>query len=496
MSHLLPPPHVGLEQRLIARFADLDVPRGSTVCLGFSGGTDSLALAIALSRIKLPSEIHPVLIHIDHRLRSASGHDAARSQQLAAAMGLPIFLEALSDGVASRATGVGIEEQARRERYLALSRHWKNLNARLLLTAHHLDDQSETVLMHMFRGAGTRGAVGMRDLTILQIPWWEQHAEREVEPLEIPLWRPLLHERKRTLEDYVAASGLEPVMDESNTNLEFRRNAVRHEVIPMIEKRWPGSIEAIGRLSRSLAMDDDLLTILAADGAKKAITEDGALNIDALHTQHTAVSRRIVREWLRGRGVQEPTLERTMAILGLAEAGSESTVLEVGENRCVARLGQTLRAGTRSELVEHAMASVPGLAQQADSERGSIHPVSEGEGRTFCGRDWTLHYTMTDHPDGRRLFGFNGRSVPMRCDPAGLRIEVRAVRDGDRWLQSGAPVRESLRAAGVHPLARDTVVCVVSGKDVLFIPNIEQPDIRDPEEWEPAAWLNLQWKKS
>jgi tRNA(Ile)-lysidine synthetase-like protein len=496
MSHLTSLPRAGLEQRLIARLAGMSLPHGSIICLGFSGGNDSLALAIALSRIKTSFHIHPVLVHVDHQLRSGSERGAAQSRDLATAIGLPIFLEALPEGIVDRAKGVGVEEQARRERYVALSRHCQNLDARHLLTGHHLDDQAETVLMHVFRGSGTKGAAGMRELSTIQIPWWELQPKQEIEPLVTLLWRPFLYERKRTLEDYVAAAGLTPVEDESNASTEFRRNAVRHQVLPGIEKNWPGSIEAIGRFSGSLALDDELLTSLAFKGAQNAMTDDGALSIAALRIEHAAIARRIVRDWLERGGVREPALERIVTILDLADIGSESTVLEAGDNQCVTRFDQTLRIGTYRELVEHAMASVPGLAQLPEPDRGLFHLVRKGDSQTAHGTDWTMHFSISDHPDENQLPGFTANSVPIHCSPVGLTIVVRQIRTGDRWFESGAPVRESLRAAGVHPLARHAVVCVASDKDVLFIPNIQQPNIRNKQELEPAAWLNLQWKRS
>lgn len=494
MSLLPSPPHVGLDQRLLARLKSSGFPTEAPVCLGFSGGADSLALAIALSRIKTFWKLPPVLVHINHQIRPRSDHDAVRCKHLADEIGLPLVVECLLPGIAFRGAGLGIEEQARRERYLALSRQCRVLGADVLITAHHLDDQVETVLMHLFRGSGMKGAAGMRELSTMSVPWWRSIFDQDDAVHHLRLWRPLLSERKKTLAAYVAASALRPVVDESNLQIDFHRNIVRHEILPAIENYWPGSIDAIGRFASAAARDDEYLTGQASIAEQDALTADGALRFDALNHTHLAISSRLVISWLVNAGVQEPTMDRIEAVLNLAHGGTGSAIVEVGSNYCVARFGTLLRVGTRTALLDHALKSIPGPSQPPGTPSGSIQVQIKGTVTTAEGAGWVMTYSISDSPDGGRTSDYEAASHPLTGQLDLSHIDVRRVGSGDRWLSSGNPVRDSLRQAGVHPLARNAVVCLAVGNGVLFVPAIPQPGARNDAELEPAAWLNLQWK--
>lgn len=496
MSHLPSPPHAGLDQRLLARLNSIELAPGAPLCAGFSGGNDSLALAIALSGVRGYSDFDPVLVHVDHQLRPESGHDAVRCRELAGAVGLPLVVETLPTGLAKRGQGIGVEGQARRERYLALSGRCRALGAELLVTAHHLDDQAETVLMHLFRGSGTRGAAGMREVSTMHIPWWGTSSQRDEGIYDLRVWRPFLSERRRTLEAYVAASGLQPVMDETNDRLDFRRNVVRHQVLPSIEMHWAGSIEALGRFGNAAGRDEDYLAGQASIVEIEAVTADGALRAGVLASIHPSIGSRVVGAWLSRGGVQDSTMDRINEVLQLARTSSESTVLEVGSSRWVVRFGETLRVGTRTALVDFALTSIPGPAQPGDGSNRSIDLHRDGPITFTRGPDWTMCYSLSKEPEAPAGLDFVYSSYPLHQGVDGSQLETRRLCSGDRWLDSGVPVRDALRQAGVHPLARDAVLCVALGKEVLCIPAIHQPKRSNDQELEPVAWLNLHWTKN
>ncbi|MCC6674460.1 MAG: tRNA lysidine(34) synthetase TilS, partial [Thermomicrobiales bacterium] len=151
----------GFEQRLLANLRACDLS-GQRAVIGFSGGSDSLALAAAMSRLRPLLELDLLLVHIDHRLRTESHLDAEQCRKLALALDLPIRVIELPWGLADRSRGLGIEEQGRRERYLALASAASDWGTDVILTAHQANDQAETVLLHLFRGSGLPGLAGMR----------------------------------------------------------------------------------------------------------------------------------------------------------------------------------------------------------------------------------------------------------------------------------------------------------------------------------------------
>lgn len=173
-----------------------------------SGGPDSLALLL-LAHCVMPGEI--AVLSIDHGLRPEAPGEVAFVQGICAALGVPF--------VSARVTlGAGnLQARAREARYLALAQWAHEQNIGAVATAHHADDQAETLLMRLARGSGLSGLAGVRAATHLP-------------EVDVPLLRPLLGFRKAELEAVVAAAGLTPVLDPSNTDPAFDRVRVREHL--------------------------------------------------------------------------------------------------------------------------------------------------------------------------------------------------------------------------------------------------------------------------
>ncbi|HLL50879.1 MAG TPA: tRNA lysidine(34) synthetase TilS, partial [Thermomicrobiales bacterium] len=154
---------IGLEQRVLRRAREAGFGRQDQIVVGFSGGRDSLALAGALRWATRSLGIDVVLVHVDHQLRSSSKEEAERAAALANALEMDFrgVVVAVSPAVAH--PGVGIEEAARRERYRILFEAAADHGAAAVATAHHREDQAETVLLHLLRGGGVHGAAGMAE---------------------------------------------------------------------------------------------------------------------------------------------------------------------------------------------------------------------------------------------------------------------------------------------------------------------------------------------
>ena len=324
----------GFEQRLLTRARAAGFTAHDRIVVGFSGGRDSLALAAALRWVQVSLGVEPVLVHVDHRLRASSGDDARLASVLAESINLEFHAISVSATPTGVHSGVGVEEAARRERYRCLFEVAARCGACAVATAHHRSDQAETVLLHLLRGAGVHGAAGMAERASSPFP--DPGSPRDIS-LEDKraitwLWRPLLNEPREVIEAYVGKLGLAPVEDPSNSDTALRRNALRHEVLPVLETYFPGASTALARYAALAADDDRALQELAIPVMRAGVDPGGRLAVASLRAHPPAIQRRVVRSW-----VEETTnanwlsAERTDAVLLLARSRRSGPALEIGE---------------------------------------------------------------------------------------------------------------------------------------------------------------------
>jgi tRNA(Ile)-lysidine synthetase-like protein len=324
----------GFEQRLLTRARAAGFTAHDRIVVGFSGGRDSLALAAALRWVRASLGVEPVLVHVDHRLRASSGDEARLAAILAESINLEFHAVSVSARPSGVHPGVGVEEAARRERYRSLFEVAAGCGARAVATAHHRDDQAETVLLHLLRGAGVHGAAGMAECASSPFP--DPGSPHDISPENMGtiawLWRPLLNEPREVIEAYVAKLGLAPVEDPSNRDTALRRNALRHEVLPVLEMYFPGAATALARYAALAADDDRALQELAIPVMRAGVDPGGRLAVASLRPHSPAIQRRVVRSW-----VEETTnanwlsAERTDAVLLLASSRRSGPALEIGE---------------------------------------------------------------------------------------------------------------------------------------------------------------------
>jgi tRNA(Ile)-lysidine synthase len=301
--------------------------------VGFSGGRDSLALAAALRWVGTRLGVEILLIHIDHGMRESSREEARRASVLAESLRLRCEVVPVALPLNELRGGVGIEEAARRERYHVLFDVASRERALAVVTAHHQEDQAETVLLHLLRGSGVHGAAGMGERSPAPVA---ARAASDISPNPMPeqawLWRPLLLESRAAIEAYVAELELEPVEDPSNQDLSLRRNVIRHKVLPLLEAEFPGAAAALARYGRLAAADDCFLDRLAGAVHDELTTADGTLDASRLVEQPLAIQRRVVQRWVLLRTTVEAlSANRTAAILALAEERHGGRGVEIGE---------------------------------------------------------------------------------------------------------------------------------------------------------------------
>ena len=268
------------------------------VVVACSGGADSLGLLVVAAEAGLA----PVAVHVDHGLRPDSAQDADAVRDAARRLGV----RARSVAVQIEPGG-NLEARARDARYLALEAVRVEEGASAVLVGHTADDQAETVLLNLMRGSAASGLAGM--------PARRGH-----------LARPLLGVRRDAVRALVATRGLEPVADPANDDPAFRRNWVRHEVLPALNAGVHRDlVPVLTRQAAVLRAEADLLDELA-DALLTTAGED-APGARVLAGAHPALARRAVRRWL---GSPPPSLAEVERVLAVARCERRAAELAGG----------------------------------------------------------------------------------------------------------------------------------------------------------------------
>lgn len=212
---------------------DFTEVRGRHLLVAVSGGADSVALLCLLAQARESLGLTLSAAHIDHCIRGEESRgDAEFCRQLCARLDVPFLLAAIDVPALARESGEGLETAARRLRYEALRRMLGETGAELIALAHHLDDQAETVLMHLLRGCGPEGIGGM-------------------DVLSGDLYRPLLFTPKRTLENWLRERNIPWRTDATNFEPFTARNSLRLHGLPALEESYPSAAEAIARYAEA-----------------------------------------------------------------------------------------------------------------------------------------------------------------------------------------------------------------------------------------------------
>ena len=274
------------------------------LCVAFSGGPDSSALLHALAALPAARARGLRALHVDHGLHPHSGHWAAQASAFCAQ--LAIACEVVTVQVAH--DGEGLEAAARRARYAAFG---DALQAgEWLLLGHHRDDQAETVLLKLLRGAGPQGLGGMRASRLLG---------------RGRLWRPLLELPRAALQDYAQAHGLNCIDDPSNRDTRLARNHLRHEILPRLRQHWPQAIDSIlHSASLCRAAEQALRAQWLRTFAEAFDPASGSLDAVTWLALEPALREPLLDHWLRIRGLPAPTAAQRRQI----------------ERQCSARPGQ------------------------------------------------------------------------------------------------------------------------------------------------------------
>ena len=252
--------------------------------VGFSGGLDSTVLLHVLASCPL-LRARVLAVHINHQISSKAISWEKQCKQFCANLNIPFMSYSVQFNRAAN-----VEEEARKARYAVFSSLLKANDC--LILGHHLQDQAETLLLQLFRGAGVDGLSAMLEL---------QH--REIGAIA----RPFLACSKEQLHNYAIDHQLEWIDDESNLDSRYSRNYLRHEIMPLIAKKWPGVVTNLARSASHCQQAQINLRELATYDSKSSVLSVDSLSIKPLVELSPERISNVLRFWLKNNKIKPPS---------------------------------------------------------------------------------------------------------------------------------------------------------------------------------------------
>lgn len=419
------------------------VRRGDRLAVALSGGVDSVVLLDLVARLARRQRFRVSAIHVNHQISPNANRWAAFCRRLCRARGV-----ALTTVTVPVPRGNSLEAAARAARYSA----FRELAADYVVLAHNQDDQAETLLLQLLRGAGAKGLAAM-PLLRKQDERRKTQGGRKARSSatgdpDPGILRPLLAVPRAEILTYARARGLRWIEDESNENTYFARNFLRHEVLPRVAERFPAYRETLSRSARHLANAAALLDELAAADGAQGIRH-GALAVAVLERLSESRGRNLLRWFLGGHGVAMPATERLGEALrqAVAARGDARVCVDLGAVE-LRRFGGALHVVPKTAAVPRSFARAwRGEPSLALPELGGTLTLSRRRG---------------------------GGLDPARLAAAPVTVRVR--QGGERLrLAAGGPrrsLKNLMQEAVIPPWVRDRLPLVYCGNTLVWVPGI------------------------
>jgi tRNA(Ile)-lysidine synthase len=438
-------------RRTLDRYALL--PPGSRVAVALSGGADSVALTFVLQELAGRGGFELVgVAHLNHQLRGAEAdEDEAFCRALADRLSLPIDVERADVGAAAREAGVSIEHAGHAARVAFYRRAAGRLGASVMAVAHTKDDQAETFLLRLLRGAGPRGLSGMH-------------------PRIDHVVRPLLETSRADVREFLALRGQAFRDDSSNADTTIPRNRVRHELLPLLEARFAHGVVDVLDRAASIAREDAEYLDSAARAAwarMAAETQEGiALDEVALLKEPTAIARRVIRlAQIAAAGTRFVGFEASDAVLRFAVSKSEKS-LDLPGHRVNRRGGKLVLTKSRGR---RAIVDAVGFSYQLNVP-GLVAVPEAG-----CAISATVEAIPADLSPAEvlQLAGRSNEAV-LAARSLAMPLVVRNRHPGDRFRPLGLKGRKKLQDlfvdAKIERTTRDTTPVIVdAGGRIVWV---------------------------
>ena len=439
---------------------------GDGVVVGLSGGADSVTLLSVLLGLKNELQLKIYAAHINHNLRGrAARKDERLAQLLCERLGVPFFVFHADVWGFARENKMGTEEAGRKLRYQYLAQCMEECRAQKIAVGHSQEDNAETILLNLFRGAGLKGLCGIL-------------------PVNGRIIRPLLEVSRKNIEAYVKENRLPFAKDKTNLSSNYSRNYIRNEITPKIRKYFGDKVSyVIANNALLLRADEEALITIAKDSYRDGKLQPAAgdtvqitLCIKTLLSHPIAITRRIIREAinnLRGEaGLTDITSAHIQAIIDIAQGrtGREASLPGCNARREYGSLvlstpSNAPQPGYCHTLLPHHPVHIPPLTITL-----TLHPPENLP---------PAHYTHS----------FN-------YDKVNTSLELRTRRPGDKITLPGGTkkLQDYFTDRKTPRIQRDTVPLIADGSNILWILDKHSPvsAAYRPQEGQATCWIIAQ----
>jgi tRNA(Ile)-lysidine synthase len=396
--------------------------------VALSGGLDSCVLLHALVALQLPVNLRA--LHVNHQISP----NAMAWQQHCADLCERLNIPFSAVSVVVENSGRGIEDAARSARYQVFEQHLAQHD--YLLTAHHADDQAETILLRLMRGTGPRGLAAMA----------------QQRPLAAGiLYRPLLSFTRSELEHYAQTHGISWVDDESNTNDGYDRNYLRNQVMPLLRERWPSFTHKWQQTADLCVLNEKLLDELVDEDLRQAGFKSelvgSSISLGYLEGLSAARRNNLIRGWLRGQGLSTPEQQHLDQIDQQIIAGRPDAEAQVTWGDVSVRV-------YRQRVYALPLVDLPSVPENPPA---------------FA--------TPLDLPSGFRLqFELCSASAKPILKPGLPDLSVRFRSGGERCKPVGRAHSQTLKRLlqdyGVAPWLRESLPLIYSGEELIAVADL------------------------
>ena len=435
---------------------DHGLPQDRRLLLAVSGGGDSTALLLIMSRLARNLHLGLRVAHFDHGLRSrrTAQREERFVREIAESLGLPFY--------SGSAEGIASEDAARRARYEFLASVAEREGYSAVATGHTASDQAETVLLHLVRGAGLDGLAGMTARAA-----WPFAGHNG-----LALLRPLLRLSHEATLAYCEAAGVEPIEDVSNGSPRFRRNRVRHELLPLLRELNPQVDDALVRLAEAAGEDVAYLSEVASEALLDGPAAVRRLSLQRLAAWPASPRRHALR----------------LAVASLLGDGRELTQRPLTALERLVRQGKT---GDRLDLPR-------GVSAVLRRDALELHIEAPGK------PDLPLDAVALSVPGEARFGRFAveastnrppvGESVAVDLDAVAGNLCVRRRQDGDRFQPLGMAghkkLQDFLTDAHIPRDERDGVPLFVSRRGIVWVGGLRIAEWARPRPGESTVYLS------
>lgn len=462
------------------------INEGDTVLAALSGGADSTALLIALNELKQELGFKLEAAHFNHCIRKKSADsDEKFCAELCEKLSIPFFTNKHDVLSYAAVNGLSIETAARLLRYDFLYDIYKKTGAASIATAHHADDNAESILMHIVRGSGLSGLCGIRPKSELELPSPRSGEEKRV----FNLIRPMLDFKKDEIIEFLEQRNQSWCSDETNLEAESARNIIRLNIIPEIVRVInENAISNILRLSEIASEDDAFLSSLASEALDKARADGGYL-AEKLIPLPNPVKKRAIRQALSENGALVDAEQTHIEALCSLLSKQSGTGIDLPSARARMVFGRLViekrdaseenKINNKSEAISEKGANSSESVDNSSENSTFSLKIEEGVQKTPLG-SFKFSYFQPPAMENSDEKEYNSyvyadlNAAYMDMDKLNGELSVRTRIPGDRFHPVNSAWRMKLKdffiSRNVDPKLRDEIPLILCGSEIVFIP--------------------------